>query len=135
MSSTNNNSEVSYETWKAIDTHLTFRAGDLFRTIAHLTIWYFGPPSPQCAHTRKLRAMVTELERLGIRGYERTKAWTVWYVETARFVFECESKVKAEYCRAGMDWMVRPEGEFRNVAGALYEVLAEDLGFGFTVGK
>lgn len=130
-----NDPEISYETYRQIDARLTFRVANLFRTISILTLCHFGPPSPHNPAVYDLAAMVRELESLGICGYERTKAWMVWHVETARLIFECSPKVKVGDLRAGVDFMVRPGGEFRDVAGAVYEVLAEDLGFGAERGR
>ena len=129
MATYTTDSAISYETWRAIDARLTFRPRDLIHTIGVLTMYHFGPPGPHNPAVYDLSAMVKELQDNGIVGYERTKSWLSWYSETAHSVFRCFAKSPVKDARDGWNWMVRPWGEFRYVAGALYEMLAEDFGF------
>ncbi|KAJ4986734.1 hypothetical protein SVAN01_07793 [Stagonosporopsis vannaccii] len=112
--------QVSYQTYKHIDTHLTFLPRNLFHTIAVLTLLYPVAPSPGNPAMYDLSAMVRELESHGIHGYERTKSWVGWYRETALMVLEAFPTVKVRDAREGWNWMVRPGAEGRDVAGAVF---------------
>ncbi|KAJ4369280.1 hypothetical protein N0V86_009111 [Didymella sp. IMI 355093] len=112
--------------WRNISHVLTFRIDYFFRTIAILALTGEKPQNDNTAE--KLRSMVAELEEHGIVGRERTKSWMHWYLETAWFVMSCFPKTKVYDAHAEWQWIVRLEGEFSDVAGALYDLLVEQQG-------
>lgn len=107
---------------------LTFRADYMFRVIGILTM--FGEKTPVDETADKLRIMVKELEEHGFVGRRRMNSWMHWYLETAWFLFSCFPKTKVEDARAEWEWITRPEGEFSDVAGAMYDSLVEEQGSG-----
>jgi hypothetical protein len=114
---------VNFTEWRTISHVLTFRVDHFFRTIAILTMTGESPQNDDL--TDSLRTMVMELKEHGIIGRERMKSWMHWYLETAWFVMSCFPKTKVYDARAEWEWITRREGEFRDVGGALYDLLAE----------
>ncbi|KAF3044250.1 hypothetical protein E8E11_008195 [Didymella keratinophila] len=89
---------------------LTPRVDYFFRTTAILTVTG-GTQNDGLAED--LRSMVLELKQHGI---------TTW------FVMSCFPKTKVYDARAEWAWVTWIEGEFRDVASALHELLAEEQG-------
>lgn len=126
MSQSPQSSYVNLTEWRNISHVLTFRVDYFFRTIAILTMTGEKPQDDDLAEN--LRTMVMELKDHGIVGRDRMKSWMHWYLETAWFVMSCFPKTKVYDARAEWEWITRPESEFRDVAGALYDMLAEVQG-------
>lgn len=88
----------------------------------------YGEKAHPDPSAEKLRTMVQELSSHGIVGRKRLKSWMHWHVETAWFVFSCVPKTKVEDARVEWEGITRADGEFSDVAGAVYDLLAEVQG-------
>lgn len=73
--------------------------------------------------------MVSELQdKHGIKGYELTRSWMGYHIETAQSVYETFPDVDMEDVARGWQWILQDE-KFKDVARAMMTLLEVEIGF------
>ena len=123
----NHNTSDTHKTGVAISSGLTFTSHSLFRAIEDILTWR-GTCAPCSNDTlvQTLTKMLDELERFGIRGYWRSKAFMNYHSDALRKARKAADADHVEGDGIGVAWLLASESPFRELAKAYFDIAKMD---------